>query len=332
MNINNIINYFASFDSAGKNTSQVDTLLEYNMLGRFLNGSETIKDNNNSIGINDVKENEKQQLQQLYSGLKAKYTEFLNNKETIEVNDNNAKKYAKVLTDMEMLSDPDKTDETDTQNINKIRQGLYQYVLDNNYDLGGLQPDEINYDFVINNLLNKKYQVHSKGDIETPEESFQPNENLELQEVDMDTLLNDKKHRDGMYAINKKGVKIIYDNKYYYSPDYPISYANKNIYGLNFLINQDIAANLDTEVAGIIRGNSSESDKKQSLINFINKFKGMAFGTDKEYLEMNNIPPGTVTQASVGNFSLPFVVGDDYTPQFDYDAIYESLSKKYSEQ
>ena len=67
------------------------------------------------------------------------------------------------------------------------------------------------------------------------------------------------------------------------------------------------------------------------IIKFIiNKFKNWASNASTEFLSINGIKPGTKEYASVGYFGLPFVVGENYVPQFDIDSIYQELIKRYS--
>ena len=56
---NSIIKFFSGFDSAGKN-SRIDTMLEYEKLGEYLNGSRT----ENAPAYSELSEKDKDTLQE----------------------------------------------------------------------------------------------------------------------------------------------------------------------------------------------------------------------------------------------------------------------------
>ena len=146
-NISSIIKYFSSFDSAGKSSDKIDTILEYQELGNYLNGS--------SLEINvqyeELSCEEKNELHKIYNNLKNKFADFFSNKdEKLEVTEENAEKFAEQLNSLQ--SKNDKT-ENGVLLVNKYKQALFDFAQKSGYDLTDCEVDTIDYNYVIRETL-----------------------------------------------------------------------------------------------------------------------------------------------------------------------------------
>ena len=173
-----ILNHIASLDSAGKSKANIDTLLEYNKLGEYLNG-------NYIEGLAQYEElsmKDKNTLQELYTNLKDKFKNQIFSKDKQPtINGDNASLYAEMYTRLKYKRD---RDETEQQTLNKLQNVLYQFALDNGYDLNDSAPEEINYLFVIKEVqkMIKTKQDRESGAKKTLRAVNNPYNNSKLQE------------------------------------------------------------------------------------------------------------------------------------------------------
>ena len=146
-NINSIIKYFTNYDSAGKSSDKIDTILEYQELGNYLNGS-SIEDN---VRYEELSSTEKNELRQIYDDLKNKFAKFFANKDgKLEITEENATKFVEQLENLEWKKN--KT-ENDDLLINKYKQALFNFALKSGYDLTDCEVDSLAYDYVIKETL-----------------------------------------------------------------------------------------------------------------------------------------------------------------------------------
>lgn len=89
-NISSIIKYFTNFDSTGKSSDKIDTILEYQELGNYLSGNSI----ENDVLYEDLSSDEKNELQKMYDDLKDKFANYFSKKyKKIEITEENVKKY-----------------------------------------------------------------------------------------------------------------------------------------------------------------------------------------------------------------------------------------------
>lgn len=146
-NISSIIKYFTNYDSAGKSSDKIDSILEYQELGNYLNGSSL----ENNVRYEELSVNEKDELRKIYDNLKNKFANFFSNKDgKLEITEGNAEKFVNQLLVLERKND--KT-ENDNLLINKYKQSLFDFALKSGYDLADCEVDSIDYNFVIRETL-----------------------------------------------------------------------------------------------------------------------------------------------------------------------------------
>ncbi len=153
--INSIINSIAGFDSSGKNTREIDTLLEYNKLGDYLSGRHV---EGNDTEYSELSANEQTALKNLFESLKIKFRSFISNPEALPViTDENAIKYAEEeerlyykKNDINGLNDEEKII------YDKIQKALYQYAVNNGEDMSNIKYNDCNYGYIVQNLLERK--------------------------------------------------------------------------------------------------------------------------------------------------------------------------------
>lgn len=142
-NISSIIKYFTNYDSAGKSSDKIDSILEYQELGNYLNGSSL----GNNVRYEELSVNEKDELRKIYDNLKNKFANFFSNKDgKLEITEGNAEKFVNQLLVLERKND--KT-ENDNLLINKYKQSLFDFALKSGYDLADCEVNSIDYNFVI---------------------------------------------------------------------------------------------------------------------------------------------------------------------------------------
>lgn len=142
---NSIIKFFSGFDSAGKN-SRIDTMLEYEKLGEYLNGSRT----ENAPAYSELSEKDKDTLQKYYTKLKDKFAKFLSNENKLpEITADNLNDYTLLYRELGMKSSRSQIEE---QKYQKIINSLYQYAENNGYDLSGIEPDQVDFLYIMNEV------------------------------------------------------------------------------------------------------------------------------------------------------------------------------------
>ena len=142
---NSIIKFFSGSDSAGKN-SRIDTMLEYEKLGEYLNGSRT----ENAPAYSELSEKDKDTLQKYYAKLKDKFAKFLSNENKLpEITADNLNDYTLLYRELGMKSSRSQIEE---QKYQKIINSLYQYAENNGYDLSGIEPDQVDFLYIMNEV------------------------------------------------------------------------------------------------------------------------------------------------------------------------------------
>ncbi len=148
---NSVIKFFSCFDTAGKN-SRIDTMLEYEKLGEYLNGNRT----ESFPAYSELSEKDKNTLQKYYAKLKDKFTNFFSNENILpEITSENVNDYISIYAELNFKSDRNSTEE---QKYQKIINALYQYAENSGYDLFGLAPDQVDFKFVMSEI-NKKTRI-----------------------------------------------------------------------------------------------------------------------------------------------------------------------------
>lgn len=143
-----IIKYFANLDSAGSSNKKIDTLLEYNKLGTYLNGGFY---DNKLESYSNLDENEQTLLKTFYNSLKDKFLKSVTDNEKLpKINIDNALEYANLENQLTSWSKDD--DELSKLMCKKMREAMYKFAMDNGYELDGDDPDEFSYTFIMREL------------------------------------------------------------------------------------------------------------------------------------------------------------------------------------
>lgn len=146
-NISSIIKYFTNFDSTGKSSDKIDTILEYQELGNYLSGNSI----GNDVLYEDLSSDEKNELQKMYDDLKDKFANYFSKKyKKIEITEENVKK---ILDQLRVLEWKDYKTEDDNLAINKYKHALFDFAIKSGYDLTDYEVDSIDYSYVIRETL-----------------------------------------------------------------------------------------------------------------------------------------------------------------------------------
>lgn len=144
---NSIIKYISGFDSAGKSNSKIDTLLEYNKLGEYLNGTNIQAE----VQYSELSDNDKNTLQKLYAKLKDKFSNFVSDKETMPIiTAENAKNYTDLWRHLDCKANKDEIEEL---TYKKLAQTLYQFAIENGYPLDS-PAEECDFGFITKEVLD----------------------------------------------------------------------------------------------------------------------------------------------------------------------------------
>ena len=158
--INSIIRMFTSSDKAGKSEKKIDTYLEYNKLGEYLNGSTFVKKGGENLTIS-----ERNVLVNLYNQAKTFITnKYINCKKDIVINSDNAKEYARIFEELEYKYNWDELDEAGEKEFDAIKKALYDFCIESEYnteDLLSTDYKTLNYDHIIKQIL-KRNQIEAE--------------------------------------------------------------------------------------------------------------------------------------------------------------------------
>lgn len=167
IDISRIINQFTSADNAGANSNKIDTYLEYHKLGEFLNGSQSYEE----LGceFNQLKKSEQKSLVKIYKEAKEYITKnFLQNNNSIQISEDNIDNYKEIYEDLNYKNYMETITETELKLYDKIKNGLYIYCQNNNYDLEGADYDNLDYNFILKQISKrnqKEAEMREKGQL-----------------------------------------------------------------------------------------------------------------------------------------------------------------------
>lgn len=162
-----IIKLFSTYDSAGKSEAQIDTILEYNMLGQYLSGGYV---KGAQIKYSELSDSDKNVLQKLYASLKDKFANIAADSFNLpQITVDNASEYVELI---QMLYSKNNLSDSEQLTLKKIQTELYKFVVDNGYDLTDMEPEECDYNFIIKQVLEmietkKKREVSAEKTLQS---------------------------------------------------------------------------------------------------------------------------------------------------------------------
>lgn len=166
IDISTIIKNFASLDKAGKNSDKIDTYLEYHKLGEYLNG------NLNTEGFESYDKLEKSQqnlLLNVYQEAKKYLSEHFAKKDNfVQITDNNIEEYKKIYNKLNRQDTDNAINNSELQELDSIKKGLFQYCKNCGYDLDDCNYDELDYGYVLSRIKErqeKEAEMRQKGQV-----------------------------------------------------------------------------------------------------------------------------------------------------------------------
>ena len=149
---NSIIRHFSNFDSAGKSGKKIDTVLEYELLGEYLNGSCPELE----AEFPNISESDRAELEKIYANLKGKFAEYYNKGGELPViNDENAAKYADLYSNLQHHNEKDKY----SNFLKKLQTVFNQFLLNNGEDV---DSSNIDYNFSVK-LVAKGLNINKEN-------------------------------------------------------------------------------------------------------------------------------------------------------------------------
>lgn len=165
IDISTIINIFASADKTGENSKKIDTYLEYNKLGNFLNGSEKYEE----LGceFKQLKKSQQKSLLKIYNEAKDYIVKnFVKNNTTFKITKENIEEYQNIYNNLHYKEGDETLSNSELEIFDKIKKSLYEYCKNNQYDLEERDPDNLDYNFILSELSKrdkKEYEMRKKG-------------------------------------------------------------------------------------------------------------------------------------------------------------------------
>lgn len=135
-------------------------------------------------------------------------------------------------------------------------------------------------------------------------------------EVSMHTM--ESEPHEGMYTMFK-GYKILYTNNLYVCSD--IQSENSNLWGLKFVINQDIGDKKMENVRRQLNDASTKEERNEIIKAFVDDLPNWNSAFDTEFYEIND-KTGDQQRVVCGQ-QIYFNIDDNYNLTFDYERIYE---------
>ena len=156
--IHSIISRITSYDKAGRSENKIDTYLEYNKLGEYLNGSPFVEKE-------DLTASQRKVLVELYNKSKAFIIDkYINGRRDIVINVDNAEEYVRIFNELGYKYDRDELDEAGEKEFDAIKKALYNFCIESEYDTEELLSNDyktLDYGFIVKQIL-KRNQVEAE--------------------------------------------------------------------------------------------------------------------------------------------------------------------------
>lgn len=153
-NISGIITMFSSMDKSGASVDKIDTYLEYYKLGEYLNGQ------NNIDGIeqtySELDKSEQNKLIQIYNKAK-KYINntFLQKGNEIKLTKDNISEYQEIYYNLRYKDYKNELTKDEQKIFDTLQKSLYNYCINEQYDLSNTEPDGVDYYFVLSEIAKR---------------------------------------------------------------------------------------------------------------------------------------------------------------------------------
>lgn len=166
-NISNIIGLFTAMDKSGKSDSKIDTYLEYYKLGEYLSGN--IKYDGIEQSYNELNKSQQNSLLKFFN-ITQKYIneKFLGKNNNIEITEDNADEYKEIYINYQIKENRGELNKSETKIYDVLQKSLYDYCVSQEYDLHDMDYKDVNYDFVVSELLKRnkiEKEMREKGSV-----------------------------------------------------------------------------------------------------------------------------------------------------------------------
>lgn len=153
-NISGIITMFSSMDKSGASVDKIDTYLEYYKLGEYLNGQSSIDGIEQTYS--ELDKSEQNKLIQIYNKAK-KYINntFFTKGNEIKLTKENISEYQKIYDDLDWKSNNNELSKDEQKIYDILGKSLYNYCINEQYDLSDLEYNEVNYRFVLSEITRR---------------------------------------------------------------------------------------------------------------------------------------------------------------------------------